>query len=219
VHIRTTADANREARPVPRAAVRIDLVIRAPRNARIDAAVGFGKLEVANMDAGGELDAASGPIIVNSMHGELWTHSVSGTTTLRSVFGSVDAAAVSADMDLDKIIGTQLVASVNHGRISGRDVHVRDVELTTTEGKILLEAEAALHGRIVVASLRGDVDVRLHRRGAVVVRALGTKVDFGTAPITTSPEGWMVSSFGEGDRPAIVELRSQYGLVRLVAID
>jgi DUF4097 and DUF4098 domain-containing protein YvlB len=219
VHIKTTADASREARPVPRAAVRIDLVIRAPQTARIEATVGAGKLEVANMDAGGDLDAASGPIIVSNMQGKLWTHSVTGATTLQKVFGSVDAATISADMDLDSITGTQLVASANHGRISGRRVGVREVELTTTEGKIVLEAEAALHGRIVVSSLRGDVDVHLHRHGAVVVRALGTKVDFGPAPIRISPDGWTISSLGDGDLPAIVELRSRYGLVRFVAID
>jgi hypothetical protein len=219
VHIKTTTDTSREARPVPRAAVRIDLVIRVPRTARIDAAVGAGKLEVAHMDAGGELEASSGPIIVDSMQGELWTHSVTGTTTLRDVFGSVDAATISADMDLDSIHGTRLVASANHGHIAGRRVHAREVELTTTEGKILLEAEAALCGRIVVSSLRGDVDVHLYRHGAVVVRALSAKTDLGSAPVSTTSDGWTVSSLGEGDLPAIVELRSRYGSVRFVAID
>jgi hypothetical protein len=219
VRITTAADPSSESHAVPRSAVRIDLVIHAPRDARIDATVGGGKLEVEGMDAGGELDAASGSITVRDMQGELLTHTVSGPTSLAQVFGSVDAATISADMQLDTIGGDRLIATVNHGRIDGRRVRAREVELTTTDGKIVLEAEASLRGRIMVASLRGDVDIRLHRHGAVVVRALGNKVDLGQVSPRTSPDGWMTSSFGVGDLPAIVELRSRYGSIQFVAID
>ena len=220
VHIRTMADKNVEGKPAPASSVRVDLVIRAPRDARVDASVIAGKLEVEGMDAGGELDAASGSISVHDVQGELSTHSVSGPTSLAEVFGSVDAATISADMQLDTIGGERLIATANHGSIEGRRVRARDVELTTTEGKIVLEAEASLRGRITVASLRGDVDVRLHRHGAVVVRALGAKVDLGGSMVPrTSPDGWMTSSFGMGDLPAIIELRSRYGSIQFVAID
>ncbi|MGE5181658.1 MAG: hypothetical protein ACM31C_06335 [Acidobacteriota bacterium] len=221
VRITTTADPSRESRPVPRSAVRIDLVIRAPRDARVDAVVASGKLEIENMDAGGELDAASGPITVRNVQGELVTHSVSGPTSLAEVFGSVDAATVSADMELDTIGGERLVASTSsQGRIAGRRVRSRDVELTTTDGRIVLEAEAALHGHLVVASLRGDVEVRLHRHGPVLVRGRGVKVDLGGA---TRPymEGWLETSFGQGgidSGPALVELRSHYGIVQFAIV-
>lgn len=218
VRITTTADRASESRPVPRSAVRIDLVIHAPRSARIDVQVASGKLDVQGMDAGGDLDAASGPITVRDMSGEVWTHSVSGPTSLEEVFGSIDAATISADMELDTIGGERLVASTSHGRIAGRRVRARDIELTTTDGKIVLEAEAALHGRIVVGSLRGDIDVRLHRHGGVVVRAMGSQVDLGPAS-RTQPDGWRISSFGEADVPALVELRSRYGTVQFVALD
>ena len=218
VRITTTADRSHEGQPLARSAVRIDLVIRAPRGARVDAAVSAGKLEVVDMDNGGDLDAASGPITVKNVSGPLFTHSVSGPTSLAQVFGSVDAATIAADMELDTIAGERLVASANHGRIAGRRVRAREVELTTTDGKIVLEAEAALHGHITVASLHGDVDVRLHRHGAVVVRAFGSKVDLGTAAVP-QPEGWMRAAFGEGDLPAVVELRSRYGNIQFVAVD
>ena len=218
VRITTTADRDAESRPVPRAAVRIDLVIHAPRDAKIDAAVGAGKLEVEGMDAGGDLDAASGAISVRDVSGELFTHTVSGATSLEEVFGSIDAATISADMQLDTIGGERLVASTNRGSIAGRRVRARDIELTTTEGKIMLEAEASLHGRIVVATMRGDVDVRLHRHGAVLVRAMGARVDLGPAG-RLQPDGWMSSSFGQGENPALIELRSRYGTVQFVALD
>ncbi|HEX2686947.1 MAG TPA: hypothetical protein VHN14_10035, partial [Kofleriaceae bacterium] len=66
VTIRTTADGGKEVKPVARGAVRIDLVIRAPRDARVEAAVSSGTLEVVNMDAGGDLDTGSGAIWVRN---------------------------------------------------------------------------------------------------------------------------------------------------------
>ncbi|MEO7734404.1 MAG: DUF4097 family beta strand repeat-containing protein, partial [Kofleriaceae bacterium] len=181
VSIKTTADGGKELRPVGRAAVRIDLLIRAPRDAHVEAAVTSGTLEVVNMDAGGDLDTGSGPISVRNVQGEVMTHSISGATRLAQVFGSVDAQTLSSDVDLDTIGGERLVASVHHGRIDGRRVRARDIELTTTEGRIMLEAEASLRGRIVIASLRGDVDVKLRRHGVVVVRARGAKLNLGSS--------------------------------------
>ena len=218
VSIKTTADGGKEIRPVGRAAVRIDLLIRAPRDAHVEATVTSGLLEVINMDAGGDLDTGSGPISVRNVQGEVLTHSVSGMTRLAQVYGSVDAQTLSSDVDLDTIGGERLVASVHHGRIDGRRVRARDVELTTTEGRIMLEAEAALRGRLVVSSFKGDVDVQLRRHGALVVRARGTKVDLG-APTRAQPNGWVEAAFGAGDAAALVEIRSPQGAVRFAIIE
>jgi len=223
VAIRTTADGGKEVRPVARGAVRIDLVIRAPRDARIEAAVGSGKLELINMDAGGDLDTGSGPISVRNVQGEVMTHSVSGMTRLAQVFGSVDAQTLSSDLDLDTIGGDRLVASVHHGRIDGRRVRARDIELTTTEGKIMLEAEAALRGHLVVSSFKGDVDVQLRQHGAILVRAHGTRVDLG-APVRTQPNGWVEAALGAAETgalvaTALVELRAPQGSVRFAIIE
>jgi len=231
VRITTTADPSRESKPVPRSSVRIDLIIRAPRGAHVDASIVAGKLEVENMDGGGELDAASGTIHVKNLSGELVTHSVSGTTSLAQVFGSVDAATVSADVDLDSINGERLVASTStRGAIAGRRVRSRDIELTTTDGRIALEAESALHGHIMVASLRGDLDVHLHRHGAIVVRGHGVKVDLGAQVASKTSggyapggqaDGWVETTFGQlstDSGPALVELRSRYGAVQFAIV-
>jgi DUF4097 and DUF4098 domain-containing protein YvlB len=219
VSIRTTADSGKEVRRVARSAVRIDLSIRAPRNARIEAAASSGALEVVNMDAGSDLDTASGPISVRNVQGEVLTHSVTGMTRLVQIFGSVDAQSLASDLDLDTIGGERLVASVHRGRIDGRRVRARDVELTTTEGRIMLEAEAALRGHLVVSSFKGDVDVQLRRHGAVMVRAHGTNVDLG-APMRAQPNGWVESSFGQvATDAALVEIRSPQGNIRFAIIE
>ena len=217
VRITTTAD-KAEGHSVNRNAVGIDLVIRAPRNVRVDAIVGTGKLDVLNMDGGGELESASGSITVRNVGGELYTHSVSGSLSLTQVFGSLDASSVSSDLDLDSIQGQKLVASASSGKIAGCRVRSREVELTTTRGNITLEAEASLRGRIYVSSLRGDIDVKLRRAGAaVLVRGRGTKVELGTAA-QSLVNGWAQVAIGQGQDPSIVELRSQHGVVRFAIV-
>ncbi|MDB4958749.1 MAG: hypothetical protein JWO36_6318 [Myxococcales bacterium] len=220
VRIATTADGSPEMQRVARSQVRIDLIIHAPRDMRVEAMVSAGKLAVVNMDAGGELDTSSGTIDVRNVSGGVLTHSVSGATSLAQVFGSVDAQTMSSNVDLDTISGDRLVASATKGRIAGRRVRSRDIELTTTDGKIMLEAEAALSGHLVVSSLYGDVEVKLHRHGAVIVRARGSRVDLGTqTPAPTN--GWVQDTFGQVDgrmRPALVELRSRWGAVQLTVV-
>ena len=220
VRIATSVDNGKEFRQVSRDAVRVDIVIRAPRTARVDAATSAGKLEIENLDAGGELDSASGSITVKNVSGELMTHSVSGFTSLTQVFGSVDAATISSNVDLDSINGEKLFASANKGSIAGRRVRSRDIELTTTEGKIVLEGEMALRGRLVVSSLHGDIDVRLRRHGAVNVRARGGKVDLGQpSNLIERTAGWTVATLGRSSDPsASVELQSKYGIVSLAVI-
>jgi DUF4097 and DUF4098 domain-containing protein YvlB len=219
VRIVTAADPSREGSAQPKSAVAIDIIIHAPRDAHIDASVGSGKLEVVNMDGGGELDSASGAISVKNISGELYTHSLSGHMTLTQVFGPLDAATVSSDLDLDTIGGEKLVASANQGKIAGRRVRARDVELTTMSGNISLEGESTLRGHIVVSSLKGDVDVRLRRHGSMIVKARGTKVDMGAAAVSQLlSNGWSQTTFGQGQDPAIVELHSHRGVVRFAIV-
>ncbi|MGE0395892.1 MAG: hypothetical protein AB7T06_04115 [Kofleriaceae bacterium] len=225
VRIATTADRDKESKPLSRGNVRIDLIIRAPHNARVDAAVSSGKLEVTKMDAGGELDSATGPIAVSNVAGDLSTHTISGSTKMSVVFGSVDAQSLSSDLDFDSINGERLIASANSGRIAGRRVRARDIELTTTTGRIVLEAEVSLRGRIVVSSLKGDLDVKLRRNNTpLVVRAQGTRVNLGSAHASarTSTDGWVEAQLGEAAKnevPAFVMLRSRSTIVQFTVVD
>ena len=218
VRLKASADPSRdkEAKPVPRSAVRVDLVIHAPRNVRVEASASAGKLEIANMDAGGDLDTASGLISVRNVSGELSTHSLTGPTSIAQVFGSIDAQTITADMDLDSINGERLIATVSHGKIAGRRIRSRHVELTSSDGMIVLEAEAALQGHLIVATTKGDIDVRIRRHGALVVHARGPNVNLGPQQKVLR-DGVLEAQFGEiqnSAAPALVEMRSQLGTVK-----
>ena len=221
VRITTTADKIPEYKELKRGQVRIDLKVWAPRNARIEATASAGMLKVSNMDAGGELDTASGEIEVSNVAGELSTHSVNGATTIQQVFGSVDSQSLEADLAFDSIAGEKLVASVNRGKITGRRVRSREVSFTTNHGSISLEAEATLRGRVVVSSLKGDVEVKMRRHNhAVIARGQGKSVSLGGVS-TTKPDGWDEARIGQSvDKalPMLVEMRSRYGAVRLVFV-
>jgi DUF4097 and DUF4098 domain-containing protein YvlB len=214
--MKTTADGGAEYANLPRGSVRIDLIVRAPREARIEAVSSSGTLEVVNMDAGGDLDTSSGKITVRNVAGELSTHSVTGPTSLTQVFGSVDAQIVSNDLALDSIGGERLFASVNHGKIEGRRVRSHNIELSTMEGKIVFEGEASLRGHFIISSLKGDIDVKLRRNGVMIVRGRGTKVNLG-AMAKAGPNGWVEAQHGgqvaANQSPATVELQSRHGTV------
>lgn len=225
VRIATAADRDKESKPLARENVRIDLIVRAPHDARIEAAVSSGKLEVTKMDAGGELDSGTGAIAVSNVSGDLSTHTISGSTKLSVVFGSVDAQSLASDLDFDTINGERLIASANRGRIAGRRVRARDVELTTTTGRIVLEAEVSLRGRIVVSSLKGDLDVKLRRNNTpLAIRAQGSRVNLGSAisSAKTSTDGWVEAQLGEAAKnqvPAFVMLRSRSAIVQFTVVD
>jgi hypothetical protein len=221
VRLTTTADGGREVRTLARGQVKLDLIVRAPRDARIEAASSSGTLEVHNMDNGGDLDTASGRIQVRNVSGELSTHSMSGPTELTQVFGSVDAQTLSSQIDLDSIGGEKLIASASDGKIAGRRVRSRHVELTTVDGTIILEGEIPLRGRLIVASTRGDINIRMRRTGAIIIRARATRVDLGAAQARTQPDGWIEAQFGQhtGVAASLIEMRSRVGSVSFGIID
>jgi hypothetical protein len=221
VRVKTTADASPESGKLARGQVRIDLIVRAPRDARIEAVSSSGTLDVSNMDAGGELDTSSGKINVRNVAGPLSTNSVSGSTSLTQVFGSVDAQIMSNDLALDSIGGERLVASVNTGKIEGRRIRSNNVELTTMSGRISFEGEASLRGRFIVATHKGDIDIKLRRNGVLVVRGRGSKVNLG-GTTRTLQNGWVERQLGQAaanQSPAVAELQSREGTVDFKLVD
>lgn len=221
LRIATGVVDGRDFRPVTRSQVRVDLVIRAPRNARIEASTAGGRLQVENMDAGGELDSSSGAIAITNVSGQLITHSVSGPTSLTQVFGSVDAATLWSDLVLDTIGGPKLVASATMGKIDGRRVRSQEIELTTTGGAIVVEAETSVRGHLVVSTLQGNIDVRVRRRGPVLVRARAAKVNLGPRVSEVQRQaGWSTAIVGSRSDPAaVVELQSRYGVVQFAIVE
>jgi len=221
VRITTAVDRSVEKTTLPAGQVRIDLVVRAPRGAKVDARVGEGELVVRNMDAGGDLDAGAGAITVENVAGTVYARSVDGDQSFAEVFGDLDAQALSADLLFETVRGDELIASVHDGTISARKIASKHIELRTTRGKIHLESELSLGGKLVVASRSGDVDVRVKSAGALKVKAFagGDLALAGAESTTDADREWVKARYGKGKRAAAVELRSKFGDVRFAIVE
>jgi hypothetical protein len=224
VRITTAVDRSVEKTTLPSTQVRIDLVVRAPRGAKVDARVGDGALIVRNMDAGGDLDAGAGEITVENVAGTIYARSVDGDQTFEEVFGDLDAQALTADLQFDTIRGDELIASVHDGTIAARKIASKHIELRTTRGKIHLQSELALGGKLIVASRSGDVDVTVKAAGALKVKAfaggdLALEGAEGYAETSDKDRDWVKARYGKGKRAAAVELRSRFGDVRFEVLE
>lgn len=224
VRITTAVERSAEKTTLPAGQVRIDLVVRAPRGAKIDARVGEGQLVVRNMDAGGDLDSGAGEITVENVQGTIFARSVEGDQTFEEIFGDLDAQALTADLLFAGVTGDDLIASVHDGTITARKIASKRIELRTTRGKIHLESELALGGKLVVASRSGDVDVTVKAAGALKVKAFaGGDVALegaeGFREESDKDQDWVKARYGKGKRAAAVELRSKFGDVRFEVVE
>lgn len=216
IRIGTVLGAGDEMRPVTAGSVRIDLVIHAPRAARVEAQIWNGTLDLVGMENGARLSANEGDIKVERCSGDIDTTSAFGSQVLDDVFGAVDARGVHGDMRLRVIRGDRLDAAVHKGNIVGRKIRSRLVSIRTTRGNIEIQGEALIGGRYELRTHSGDIVV--HMSGAALtVRASSGEgaVDLPAAlRASQDTEGVMVGKLHRGRNPALLELHSRLGDVR-----
>ncbi|HUQ06104.1 MAG TPA: DUF4097 family beta strand repeat-containing protein [Kofleriaceae bacterium] len=226
VRLTTALGDGRERPPAALGALRIDLVIRVPRSARVDGRVGSGRLEVKNLDGGADLDAGGGNINVENVAGRIQSRSVDGDQHFTTVFGDLDAHAVDADLELDTIRGRSLTAQIHSGSIAARRVASRDVRLLAIDGDVRADVDTTSWrqtGSIVVSSLRGDIDVSVRATVRLKVRArAGGEVVLAGASTRGGNQRWVEGQFGQAGRPSqlgTVKLESRYGDVAFSVVN
>jgi len=213
-----------ESRPVPAGSVRVDLVVRAPRTAKVGARLWNGSVEVKSVDNGADLTVNEGSIDVRHVSGAIKTQSaVGGQRFLELIDATIRAQAVHGDMNLDTITGEELEATVHDGSVTGRNVRVSNAVVRTTTGDITFHGEIKAGGVYRLASVRGDVELKVRVVGSVKVQARAQK---GTVSLPSSFEarddletGFVTGSFGTGKEAAQISLRSTHGSVTLVDWD
>ena len=222
VRISTSMAPGPDARPIPGDSVEIELVIRAPRAAQVEAQVWNDRLTLIGMENGAELVANDGEIGVQNASGTIVTHSAAGTQRFVEVVGKVDAQMIHGEVDLAAVRGDRLDASVHEGNIEGRQVLVRQAWVRTVRGNIRIEGHAMAGGQYRIATVRGDIDVMLVASAPISVEAHASA---GTVSLPSSlrrsrqPRSGMegaVVGFWPGGRgeSAAVELRSRVGNIR-----
>lgn len=218
VRLTSTLGDGRERPPAALGAIRIDLVVKVPRAARVEGRVGRGRLEAKNLDGGAELDAGAGSIVVANVAGGVLARSVDGDQHFAQVFGNLDAHAVDAELELDTVRGQDLSAQVFRGAIEGRGLAARRMRLTAVHGDITVSTESLPGGSIVVASVDGSVNVTVHSAGRVRVkaRAGGTLTLAGATP---AGDRWVEQRYGAGRASGAIQLQSRFGDVSFGLID
>lgn len=212
-----------ETRPIPKGSIGIDVVIRAPRSARIEAQVWNGRLSVIGMENGAELTANDGDIDVKNVSGTIITRSAAGKQQFVEVFGAVEAQAVSGNMDMDVVRGQRLDASVHEGRIDSRKVRVREAWLRAVKGDIRFHGQALAGGRYFFGTYRGNVEVQLAQGALVSIRARSRQgrvtLPAGLVAHEDARGGVVATLPGEGQTPAVFELSSRMGNIQFVVVE
>lgn len=222
VRITTALTTGREARPVKSGSITVDLVVHAPRSARIDGRVWNGSLQVVGMENGAELNSNSGAIDVKNASGDIVTHSASGEQTFQEIFGTVAAQSIGGRMDLDVVRGRRLDASVHDGRIDGREVRVSEMTLRATKGDIRLRAQALAGGTYQIGTFSGRIDVEFASTAPVEVRARSLR---GTVDLPEALEaraddaGTLRAAVTGKGKPAMIQLRSRMGSIQFAVLE
>ncbi len=236
VRIGTSITTANEARPLRAGTVKIDLVVRAPRGARVRAQVWNGTLTVTGMDAGAELIANRGNIAVRHCSGTIVSHSARGSQRFNEVVGTVDAQGMFGDLDFQLVRGESLDASTHEGDIAGSRIHARHVALRATRGDVRFAGTLLVGGSYRLSTYQGNVEVQLARlvrtpvrvvsrapRGAVrapagvrLVRAAGGAMVAELDDRSSErAEPRLLSERGS----ALVELQSRLGNVRFTVLE
>lgn len=207
----STALLARDGRPsTALAAVRIDLTVRVPRAVKITGRVSTGRLSVQNVDAGADLDASTGPIVVRNVAGVVFARSLAGSQRFEEVFGSLDSHAIDGDVSFDTVRGQALTAQVYQGDIEGRRVSSQRVKLSSIDGDIDLEAEPQRGGALTLTSLRGAVSLRVRPTVGLTVRArAGGKASVPGA--VAGDDRWAEAQIGARKGGAAVRIESRFG--------
>jgi DUF4097 and DUF4098 domain-containing protein YvlB len=222
VRISTSISQGTEARPIPGGSVKIDLVIRAPRTARVEARVWNGRLTVIGMENGAELSANKGDIDVANASGTIVTHSAAGKQKFVEIFGAVDAQVIAGDVDLSVVRGQRLDASVHQGRIEGRKVRVREVTILATRGDVRFQGQALAGGHYRIATHRGNIAVTFTHGVPVSVWAWSrqgrVELPGGVRTSADARGGLSASMPGDSAPTAVIELRSSVGNIEFAVV-
>lgn len=219
VSIRTQLAPSREARPIAAGSARIDLVIRVPRDARLEATVWNGRLRVRGLDNGAQVSANEGDIAVAQVSGPIVADIAEGKQRFEHIYGDIETRSLVGDVDLDVIRGPRLETSVKDGNVTARRVKVRELEIHVIKGDVRVQGEAMAGGHYRIASYRGDITARIRRgvHARVSARAprgrlsLPERLRRRREPSADEVVGFL----GDGHSPAHIELRAIYGTVTL----
>ena len=220
VRITTRVSTDPELRRIAAGTIRIDLVVRAPRGAAVEAMVWNGSLVVSGVDNGAQLTANEGDISVSDASGRIVTSSAMGTQRLREIVGEVDARGLYGELALEVVRGRRLAAAMHEGRIVAHKIRSNDVTIHVIRGDVSLTGVPPLRGHWSVVTYHGNIELAMTERAPVRVSARARRgtVDL-PAPLHPAREdgsGWIRGHNGEAQAAGNIELAANVGNIGVV---
>jgi hypothetical protein len=217
VYVTTLLKSGPEDRALGAGSARIDLVVRVPRRAHVQARLWRGRAEARGLDRGVALAVDHGDIAVASVEGPVDGETSFGAQRYEDVFGVLDARAVEGDLLFERIRGRRLAATIFRGGVTGSRIAVRELDITSRHGDVRLGLVPLRGGRYTIAAGQGDVVVTLDGSIASQIRArTAGRIEL---PRRLRPRpgqgraGELVGYLGSGARPVLLDVSSQGGAV------
>jgi hypothetical protein len=166
-----------------------------------------------------QVSVVNASVIVSGIAANVSAKSVSGDITLDGVTGSVDAKTVSGDLEARGLDGEIAFSSVS-GDLTLADGTVRSLAARTVSGQVTADVDVPDGGGLKVATVSGDVAVRLPREASARVDLKSTsgrlRSSFdGVTPAPGPGPATMTATLGSGS--ANLSLTSLTGDVALLA--
>lgn len=218
VRIGTRLAVGPEFSPLPAGAVRLDLVIEAPRKATVQATVWNGRLAVVSMDNGADLQANRGDVEVKNCSGRIVTSIAVGRQQFEEVVGDIEAQGLRGDLDLQVVRGQHLDAMVHRGHVVGRKIRARNVSIRVTHGNITFTGAILDGGEYSFATYHGDVEVGFAQGPPVRVAAQSRSGDVKLPAIlrpATQSDGWVTGEYHHAGAAANIHMVTAVGAIRV----
>jgi hypothetical protein len=160
------------------------------------------------------VEAASAEVTVTDLTGEKRIRTASGDVSLARLAGAIDVGTVSGDLEIEGQVQLEILGRTVSGDLAVRLPQARRLDLATTSGDVLLDAELTGSGPFEVRTISGDLT--LVARGGLRVEAQTVTGDVGGdgLKIVESGRGRMVGTVGRGG--ATLAFRSVSGDLAVV---
>ncbi|MDW8233644.1 MAG: DUF4097 family beta strand repeat-containing protein [Roseiflexaceae bacterium] len=183
--------------------------INAPAAADVRVTEVSGNVQIGALDSGITVNTTSGDVHLGGIGGSLAVNTVSGDVTLRGRVSNASIRTVSGAIRLSDIDGSLAVTTIS-GAITMHNVAGDTVRLQTTSGKV--HADGALFGHLEIASVSGDVDIRLPPWAGFRLFIKTVSGDIEAPGIKGAPREWRATI---GDGAHVLNIATTSGDVRI----
>lgn len=187
------AEGSLELRPVDRPTGLASLLRRAPES-NLAVEVPHGAVVT--------IEAASADVAASDLTGEKQIRTASGDVSLLRLAGAIDVATVSGDLEIGGQVQLEVLGRTVSGDLSLRLPSTRRLELGTTSGDLIVDAELQGEGPFEVRTISGDATIVARGGLRIDAQTVTGDVDVEAGSVVESTRGRKVVTIGR-DGPTL----------------